>query len=192
MKRHVLNLLTVLSLLLCLAVCVLWARSYWVQHVLVWEVSDRGDSARSHVFRLTTCLGKIGLTRFDGPRDIIIGAEPEWQPGVRAVRPPTRGEVDARMDGRPLKGWARIAHRAGFGVTSMRNSAMPFYCVHAYAACWAPATIAALLPAGRLLRLTWRRRTQRPGLCIRCGYDLRATPDKCPECGAIVTAAPLQ
>jgi hypothetical protein len=46
---------------------------------------------------------------------------------------------------------------------------------------WLPAGLLALLPCAQAYRR--QRRGQRPGLCRTCGYDLRASPGRCPECG---------
>lgn len=55
-----------------------------------------------------------------------------------------------------------------------------------------PATWFAPLPSLRLAvvcRDYWRRKHERlAGRCVKCGYDLRASPDRCPECGAPVSS----
>jgi hypothetical protein len=58
---------------------------------------------------------------------------------------------------------------------------------------WLLACGAAAAGAGLLMiahRLHRRERRRRAGQCVRCGYDLRATPDRCPECGTVPPAMP--
>jgi len=48
-----------------------------------------------------------------------------------------------------------------------------------------PYAIAMTLPLPVLRALSIFRKRARPGCCRHCGYDLRATPARCPECGAV-------
>jgi len=48
---------------------------------------------------------------------------------------------------------------------------------------WLPMLVSAVLPAFWLIGMVRRRKRVAEGCCSICGYDLRATPDRCPECG---------
>lgn len=66
---------------------------------------------------------------------------------------------------------------------SERNLHLPY---------WALAVATSLIPMLWLIlyaRRCARARRRSAGICLSCGYDLRATPGRCPECGAVPAEA---
>ena len=54
---------------------------------------------------------------------------------------------------------------------------------------WFVFLLAAILPIRRFAAYRESRRAKQVGHCTNCGYDLRATPHRCPECGTIPARA---
>lgn len=72
--------------------------------------------------------------------------------------------------------WIPIAQMQG---TYPRTQSTALFIPH-----WALAVIFGLLSTAGLIPILRRSYRRRHGLCPNCGYDLRGSPDRCPECGS--------
>jgi hypothetical protein len=175
MKRRLLNLLVLLSLLLCVAACALWVRSYhWMDQLRWWLPRDT-------VLAVYSDHGRVYLA------------------AARPLSHPKRGwEREARdVAGQPGV-WERDADASNYSVSLLGFGYANADGVEGIADFLRLVTVPhgslclalAALPAARLARALRHRRHSRAGLCLRCGYDLRATPGRCPECGEGVVSKP--
>ena len=171
--RWTFHALAAASLLLCLATAGLWVRSYWVCDLFT-------PSARRR--RRTE---EYGLQHYGGQLRPTAGC----LAAVRLVRA-ARGPADAAMGVRvehPSRSFAMLW--ADFGFDADRDDPWRLRVQLADLALpdWSLVSAFALLPSivtFRQVRAVRRRRQRsRLGLCPACGYDLRATPGRCPECG---------
>ena len=180
MKRRLLNLLTGLSLLLCIATAVLWARSYNVLYAVRRTRVDQrtgGVCTRSCIVASGRLLVSVSLYRSD-LEHFSDGPPPG---GWRLYRDPYY-YADRSFSPRPWLATWRAQQDGGrtvWGPAGTWSAAVNLPVI---------AALTAAVPAMRRVRYLRRARRRRKGLCTSCGYDLRASPGRCPECG---TAAPV-
>jgi hypothetical protein len=166
-KQHLLNFLTLTSLLLCAAVLVLWARSYRACDALV-RPARAGDR-----YCVTSEFGML-VVEWEGPAQGTVLEGWEYFQSPLPRRWPVRS--------RPLGFEAyrgQVTHFVRLPPSTVHGVAVPH---------WFAAALLAVLPAAWVVRRERARLARRRadgGLCPECGYDLRATTDRCPECGTL-------
>ncbi len=197
--RRGFDLSAILSLLLCLGMIVLWVRSYWVvERFELNHYEAAGNGYRSNEIHVWSSSGVLMI---DGKQ------QSDWFP------PKHQFMVDDFRRQHPRRweyGWVRtdftsirlgqsgppsVWTRLGFWLWRTASQARGRDSNSDYGAYvlalphWCPLGMGMILPAlrGRSWLKQWHlRRRARRGLCITCGYDLRATPARCPECGTAV------
>ena len=182
-----------ISLLLLVATVVLWVRSYWVADGLMrqfggWTVFTGASRGTLYEFR-------TGPLPNGQPASLALGYQ--RQPAYPVIRRRAwPGEPGVRHEGGAL-GFAWFVTDGGTS-NSVKVPGPPLppgisigavtfalarqFCVPY----WSLAILFALPPVACLATSHHRRRQrllQQERRCRKCGYDLRATPDRCPECG---------
>jgi hypothetical protein len=183
MRRRVFNLATLVSLGLCVAMCALWWRSYFFLDRVVYATAPGPSETQLHLGAEST-LDTIAIGYVYYRPNAPTGTPPPFTPGLvyRA------GRVTAGLPNRTRQFADENGHQvAGFGLFAWaltpedKTAGHPVYNYGLLFPHWA----AALVSGGAAWLCYRRRGFVGKGLCPTCGYDLRATPDRCPECGRI-------
>lgn len=204
MRRRLFTITTAVSLLLFAATVLFWYRSYVRLETLCFTDPRRtcwsmwGDKGILHVIADGRWPDRLPVQLIRDADWATIDARGPTQP-YPVFDGGARGHIWYWLDLKVERGvdylslnadgtalWALPPGPAGSAIH--RTTAVPY--VNIQLPFSMLAAIAAFLPAIWTIavasRRQQRRRLQRSGLCPRCGYDLRASLNRCPECGTAV------
>jgi hypothetical protein len=161
-RRRLFNGLAALSLLICVSMAGLWMRSYWKEDWFEWA----GEHSRVDVI---SSRGQFFVSWVNEGPGIGSTTGFDFYSEQATVRP----SVDLRAQ--------RQIEFVGFGAVA-DNRLVPLYGL--FLPTWFLAIVFAFVPSV-WLRMQRNVRQSLTSICAECGYDLRATPDRCPECGTV-------
>lgn len=195
MLRLVVRLAGVLWLTLGVSAAALWVRSEMISDILDYE-RPTTDGVRREVWHLQSFSGSVTFiftrTTILPSRDDPVKPRPE----TRTWRWITRGadEYYRGVSAEP-RSWAEYIPEVGSDESARPGGA--------HSAGWRTWTFALYLPDWILIvpaivvtvwqtviagRRRHRRQLAAAGRCAVCGYDLRASAHRCPECGDLVAS----
>jgi hypothetical protein len=176
MRRPLFNVLAGLSLALCLATVAAAIRGFWINDNFIRRhIYFAGDGSLA-------CRNLIG---FNFHRwGIEIGTARRINPLAleRESHPQTEWSYD-HSDSDPVNRFALL-----FGTYSRyvgTTDPIPTSSWSLFIPYWIVIALTALEPVLAFRAAMRERQRRRTGICPICGYDLRATPDRCPECGRV-------
>jgi hypothetical protein len=188
MLRRLFTLASAVSLVLFVATVVLWARSRASGIALPLRYDNQE-------WEVSSCQGKLTLN--NTPQ--IRLEEAHWSRALHDVERLRRAYQASFLSGDRMYGSAvdaehatdtrdalrvaqqRVDQLAGAGITPPASHSVSHR---------VPLLVTIPLPLCRLWSAARLRRRRLTGHCLHCGYDLRVTPGRCPECGTAATKNP--
>jgi len=154
-----------LAVALLLLVLIAWGWSY-MPPVLHRE---------SHDGRLFLIFSEGPISRFDSASSDFLGFDAMI--GQLAGQAPSNRRWHALGFALFIGEWPKLLPDSGGGAIMLRYVALivPY---------WSLACITGFVALVALLRVWRRKRAEFHGHCLSCGYDLRFSRNRCPECGS--------